>query len=375
MKIFTISPVYNPMQGAGVSKVIKSICENLAGRGHQCTILTINAEGTRNAEEEVNSVKVKRLGSPLSKYLYGFSPALYSYITTDGVALLKNQDIIHVHMYHDLLSVESILLLHSFGKPIVFTPHYLGSGTTTFRNFLHMLYRPAVINMLNYTAKIICCSEYEAAVLRKNHSLMIENIDVIAHGIDIEIINQCVKRASCSQHISLLYVGRLVEHKGLQYILNAMQQLKSVHNMQPSLEIVGQGPYKDQLEKMAHTLGVEDNLVWSGHVPMDQVWRRYKDVDIFLLPSRLENFGIVVIEALASGIPSIVANTSSLTAFTSEPGCFGIDYPPDARELADLIMEIHNNDIRVGPFNPAKIRTWNRVTDEYEKLYFDLYKQ
>ena len=102
-----------------------------------------------------------------------------------------------------------------------------------------------------------------------------------------------------------------------------------------------------------------------------ELYEKFRDADIFLLLSRSENYGIVVAEALALGTPCIVANTTALSEFTKEPGCSGIDYPPDPKELAELIIKIHESDVKVGPFS-NKIRTWDEVAKDYEKVYVEM---
>ncbi|MCE7698020.1 MAG: glycosyltransferase, partial [Methanobacterium paludis] len=79
-------------------------------------------------------------------------------------------------------------------------------------------------------------------------------------------------------------------------------------------------------------------------------------------------YGLVVAEALSQGIPSIVTKRTALEEFTKENGCFGVDCPPDPKEVSDLILRIHKNDVKVGPFS-EKIRTWEKVSEDYENVY------
>jgi glycosyltransferase involved in cell wall biosynthesis len=96
--------------------------------------------------------------------------------------------------------------------------------------------------------------------------------------------------------------------------------------------------------------------------------RLYREADILLLLSISENFGTVVAESLSMGTPTIVTGNTALHEFVNEPGCFEVKYPPDIVELADLILELCEKPVRVGPFS-NKIRTWGDVALEYERLY------
>ena len=96
--------------------------------------------------------------------------------------------------------------------------------------------------------------------------------------------------------------------------------------------------------------------------------REVKHADLFLLLSNSEAYGIVVAEALALGTPCIVADATALHEFITEPGCFGVDYPPDAEKVARLIMEVYESRVQAGPFSD-KIRTWEAVGLAYERMY------
>jgi glycosyltransferase involved in cell wall biosynthesis len=166
---------------------------------------------------------------------------------------------------------------------------------------------------------------------------------------------------------SILYVGRLMKYKGVDHILSAMAILKgqgkSVH-----LRIVGSGPEKDSLVRSAHELGLDGQVDWLDGISEEQLNIEYRKAGVLVLLSALEAYGLVVAEALKSGTPCIVARTSALTEFTSEPGCFGLDYPPDAQELSVLIEKVIAGGIKVGPLSD-KLISWQQVSDRYLDIY------
>ncbi|MFC2016530.1 glycosyltransferase family 4 protein [Chloroflexota bacterium] len=371
MKILTISPTYELGRVSGVFTVIKNICEILVKRGHICKVLAINRENSNDVDDVINGVTVKRIGSPGSKYLYGLSPEMYRYIKNSLSAWIRQDDIdiIHVHMYHNMLSLQSVYQLKNYGKPVIFTPHYHAQGHNRLTSLLLNLYHPVGKQIFKHVHKVVGVSEYEAVLIRNAFSTAEGKIKVIPHGISISDIQPRKKKASASPHINLLFVGRMEEHKGVQHILRAMQRLKNSYRMQPVLDIVGEGRYKEHVVELARDLGLEHDVIWNKFLTDEELQKKYRNTDIFLLPSQFEAYGLVVAEALASGIPSIVCDTSALTEFITEAGCFGIKYPPEPEEFARMIVDIHKSDVQVGPFNPAKIRTWEKAVDEYEQLY------
>jgi glycosyltransferase involved in cell wall biosynthesis len=135
------------------------------------------------------------------------------------------------------------------------------------------------------------------------------------------------------------------------------------------LSIAGYGDYETALRRESSSLGIADRVNWLGIVTGDRLNDLYRKADVFLLLSIGENYGTVVAEALAQGTPAIVTTTgSALIEFTKEPGCFGVSYPPDIREVADIVLRILESGTKVGPFN-SKIRSWEEVVEQYEKLY------
>jgi len=346
-----------------------NLCERLVKKGHQCIVLTINQENSHDIDESINGVEVRRIGSPISKYLYGLSPAIYRFIKNGGKALISKMDIVHIHCYSNLLSLEAVYLTQNMGKPVLFTPHYHPLGHTPFTNFLRKLYKPVGGRIFKRVDKVICVSERESMILQRDFPIDKSGIRVIPHGVGVSQIETRVRKGSSASLISLLYVGRLTEHKGVHHILAAMRKLIDVYQLDPRLEIIGYGPEKRALEHMAHDLGLENRILWNERVSEQDLWQRYEQADIFLLLSWAEAYGLVVAEALAYGTPCIVADTGALSEFVAQPGCFGVEYPPDPENLAALILRIHTSDIQIGPFDINKIRTWDRVVDEYEKLY------
>jgi glycosyltransferase involved in cell wall biosynthesis len=169
----------------------------------------------------------------------------------------------------------------------------------------------------------------------------------------------------------LLYYGWLLELKGVQYILKGLYELQHAFEKRARLKIIGDGTYKGTLSKLARELRLQSSISWCPFLPEEELYREIRAADVFLLLSRSENYGIAVAEALALGVPSIVAKTTALVEFLDEPGCFGIGYPPDPTELAELIISVKDTDPQVGPLS-ERIRTWGQVAGKYEKLYATL---
>jgi Glycosyltransferase len=349
----------------GINKAIREIAKHLSIKGHSVTVLQANSLGLPY-EEIYEGFKIIRVKSKFSDKLYGFHPEFYSFFKKN-VAYLK-PDIVHVHGYHTLFSPEVIFILKvvlKINTPIVFTCHYdpLNRSTLAGKLFGEFYNKLIGARLLKSTTQIVSVSNFEANNI--NRISKCDNIVVIPHGVDFIDIS---KAKSKKNFLKLLYVGYLLDYKGVQYIIDSLHELTHIRKIQNiKLTIVGEGKYKKQLLLHSRKLNVSDYIEWKPFLPSSQVINEMKNADVFLLLSKSEGYGIVVAEALAVGTPTIVTKGTALEEFINEPGCFGVEFPPRPENVAELILNIYNS-VKVGPFS-NKIRTWDKVANDYEKIY------
>ncbi len=110
----------------------------------------------------------------------------------------------------------------------------------------------------------------------------------------------------------MLFIGRVVKLKGVQYIIDVLGNVKDKHP-EAKLLVGGSGEYMDELKKQAKNLGVEDKVIFLGHLGKRQVKEQLVNCDLFLLPSMSEGRPIVLIEAMAMGKPMIASNVGAIS--------------------------------------------------------------
>jgi len=220
---------------------------------------------------------------------------------------------------------------------------------------------------------IILASEFEGENLINNiPKISKQKLTITPHGVDV--IDLSPKNRDNKEERELVFAGYLQKRKGVHYIIQALKELVYTFNVRNiKLTIIGDGPYKNDLKILAKKLKVEDYILWQPFLEHSKLFLKIKNSDIFLLLSENENYGITAVEALALGTPVIVTKRAALKEFLNEPGCFGVSYPPNPREVAKLILKIANSDIKVGPFS-KKIRSWEKVAEDYEKIYLSIHQ-
>jgi len=365
MKILLINYMETTAPG-GINKVVAEIGKNLSNGGHEVIVLQPNPLNL--PEEEVyNNFKIIRIKSKIDNFLYGLNLKIFFYLKKHFKKL--NPDIIHVHGYHSLFPPEVIFYIKKINPKlqIIISPHFDISSHDTFAGrYLWGIYNQLIgKKTMQFSNLVIAASEFEANNIRNILGVSKEKVEVIPHGVNFKDFK---KKKRNVDTMYLLSAGYLLKLKGVQYVIQSLYEIIYTMNTNAKLTIVGNGPYQNKLKKLAIKLEVDEFINWRGFIPRDELLNEFEKNDIFFLLSESENYGIVVAEALTHGMPAIVAKKTALKEFIKEPGCFGVDYPPNPREIAELVLNIVNNDVKVGPFS-NKIKAWDKITEEYEKIY------
>jgi len=347
MKILQVCPKYYPSIG-GVEEHAKNISERLA-KEHEVTVFACDPSRKLPSEEEINGVLVKRFNS--------FSPSDAYHISFEMARELKKSefDIVHGHSYHAL---PLYFARNARAKKFVVTPHYHGHGHTPVRDFFIKLYKPFGKRIFERANKVIAVSKYEKQLLLKDFSLDGDKISVIPNGINLtEFVDL---KAIPKELRTILYVGRLEEYKGVQYIIQTLPLLDNNF----CLEIVGKGPHKAELVKLIDELGLNNRARFYQDLPRRELLNMYARAGVFVLLSQHEAFSIVVAEALAAKTPCVIANTSALSEWIDNKNCFGIDYPVNNGKLAGLITAVAGRKV-----SDVKLWDWDEVAQQTDRLY------
>ena len=347
MKVLQVCPKYYPSIG-GVEEHVRNISERLS-KEHQVTVFTCDPSGKLPKEERINGVLVKRFKS--------FSPSNAYHISFEMAKELKKSefDIVHGHSYHAL---PLYFARNANAKKFVVTPHYHGHGHTPARNFLIRLYKAFGRKIFNRADRIIANSKYEKKLLLRDFGLEWERISVIYPGTNLagfthlDDIQRDVK--------TILYVGRLEEYKGVQYIIQTLPLLDKDFRF----EIVGKGPYKTKLVELINKFKLNNRVKCHQDLPRQELAKMHARAGVFVLLSLHEAFALTVAEALAAKTPCIVASASALSEWIDNKNCFGIDYPIDNEELARLINNVVGKKV-----SAVRLWDWDEVVQRIGNLY------
>jgi glycosyltransferase involved in cell wall biosynthesis len=200
----------------------------------------------------------------------------------------------------------------------------------------------------------------------------------IPNGIDISKFDAVIKTLNVRRAKIVLFVGRLVRPKGIDYIIKAMPAvLKEVP--EAKLVIVGKGEEQKKLASLVRKLALEDSVEFRGYVKFKELAKNYLEASVFVLPSftRLENFGIVLLEAMACRTPVIASDIPGVRENITKEN--GLLFPPrDIDRLAEAIVTIISDDEKVKRMGDAGRKLveekydWNVIAEQVSKLYSGL---
>lgn len=305
MRIAMMTNNYKPFIG-GVSISVERLAENLRRQGHQVTVFAPEYKEQTEKEEGVfryrSFYQRKKDGAVIPN---GFAPEIAEEFKK------HSYDIIHVH-HPMLIGNMAVYLSGHFQIPLILTYH------TRYEEYLHYLgglgpkCKPAVFAYLRYFAAhcdgIIAPTPGIAAYLEENG--VHNRIKVLPTGLAdesfVKVSEDSIQDAQLRRNhepLRFITVSRLAKEKNIPFLFRCLADFKEKYGSDFRLELIGEGPLREPLRKLAIELGLEEQIQFCGKLPNQEVLEKLRASDLFLFASKTETQGIVVLEALASGLP------------------------------------------------------------------------
>ena len=230
--------------------------------------------------------------------------------------------------------------------------------------------------------RILVGSTYTLNLLKNLFKIPDAKIDLFyENGIDKSfLVKDESKSPKNKDKINLLFVGRLVPYKCADIVIEAIGQLEQSIQDTIVLTIVGDGSERTKLENLVEKLGLSEKVKFTGQIPQQETLKYYRQADIFCFPSIREFGGAVVLEAMACGLPCIVANNGGIGEYVTEETGFKIE--PLSREyltqeLTDKVKilvedEQLREDMSAKAVERAREFTWEnkaqKIVDVYQEM-------
>jgi glycogen synthase len=322
MRVLLLSWEYPPLIEGGLARHVRKLAENLAIRDVDVHVLARGLEESP-PEEEVEGVTVHRVREPKRPRDLGEFVAWIEHMNSDmlaaGVEVGDEHDFDVVHGHDWLVAVAGDHLAKRFRCPLVVTIHateygrHQGYVDTHPQSYIHGVERW----MANRAERVVTCSAYMREHVADIYGLEEERIAVIPNGIDpselvpVDDLGALRERFARPGDRLVLLVGRLVYEKGFQLALEALPGLiERLGNVR--FIVAGSGTAEEELRDQARKLGLDEHGSFLGWIGDDVLHSLYRISDLTVVPSIYEPFGLVALEAMASGCPCLVADTGGL---------------------------------------------------------------
>ncbi|MCX6695312.1 MAG: glycosyltransferase [Candidatus Altiarchaeota archaeon] len=338
MKVCVVSKHYHPFAGGLESRVI-SLSEWLVGKGHEVVVLTAKERGTKRSEI-INGVSVRRSTRLLNLFNAPIMPSIFSNL------LNLEYDIIDVNLPDPVNSMFVFFASKLRKKPYVVTYHADIVKDAWYQLPFKLVYGLFLDLVLEDAGSILVTSpnyvELSSVLKRFQKKIVVAPSFVDMKKLSSSVDGSLVKgKFNIFGRKIVLFVGRLVPYKGLDYLIDAFSML--VNEFNAALIIVGEGPLEKRLKGKARKLKLS-NVIFTGTVSDKDLPQYYAACDVFVLPSitRQEAFGLVLVEAMSCGKPVVSTNFSGMPYVVGDAGI--LVKPKDAIALKEALSKILSDD-------------------------------
>jgi glycosyltransferase involved in cell wall biosynthesis len=275
-------------------------------------------------------------GQPLWKHIAHF---------TEGLMIgrwMAQQHLTHLHV-HFATAAASVATLTRQTLPITLsmTIH----GPDEFANVRH----ESLAEKVAVADNIICISHFaRGQAMQHSDPAHWHKMHVVRLGVDPSQYAQVpVRRLDSPWSLRLLCVGRLTPAKGQHLLLQALADLKARNRHDIHLTLVGDGPDAASLKAQTEELGLQKQVVFKGALNQDEVHQQYRECDAFVLPSFAEGIPVVLMEAMACGLPCLSTRVAGIPELIEDGTSGLLVSPSDVAALAARILVLaHHPELR-----------------------------
>ncbi|MDO4988852.1 MAG: glycosyltransferase family 4 protein, partial [Synergistes sp.] len=333
MKIIEILP---ELDIGGVERHVIDLSNELVRRGHE--VIVISAGGKMQSQLRTS---VRHINLPVHK-----KNPFTGWLCAKKIAHIAKTyraDLIHAHSR--VPAWIAMIAAKNAGIPFITTAH---SDFSTKTRWIYKPYRDANVN--------ICVSR---AVLNGMKGCFSDNTKIILNGLDTPNVSWQMPGGTPK----FLYIGRLVEYKGIQDALHAMPK-----ELSWTFDIVGEGNYRKKLEELVKELGFYNRVTFHGY--SDKTDEFMVNASCFIFPSHDESFGLALARAAQIGLPFIATNIDAFSELCGSQK--GLIDPGDITGLNKAIAKFIKTKNTEVVMPKENIPTLDKMTDEVIKVYEDV---
>ena len=388
MKIAYITQSYPPMI-SGAAVVVKRLAHGMVARGHDVLVIAASDKGNAYTTKE-DSLKVLRLASLPNPRRANQSFVLWSRKNITEEIKRYCPDILHIHDIFSL-GIFGLKTAQSLNIPTVSTVHQLPWFITAYLPELPGLHKTVEYSLWKYSLWLNKQCHTMVVPTQTIAETVEEKVGIrpksITNGVELqrfttrEIPSSRLKRLFEKYKLDpnlpiILHVGRLDTDKNVETVIRAAAVVIQKNNIQ--LLVIGDGEHRHMLIELADELGISDRSHFPGFVsPSEDLPELYRLSAVFTTASEIETQGLVLLEALASGLPVVAVNATCIPELVINGRNGYLVSPGDINGMAKALTDIISNPIlakRMGIAGRSIVQQHSITSsfDQHEAMYREL---
>lgn len=367
---------FYPLVG-GAEVAAYNLAKNLIKKGYKIKVTTSNLQ--RYAEYQlIDDIEIIRI--PCRKRnLAAFTQYEMAHFFINSLSPLYQlvrkfkPDVIHAHF-----TVPAGLLAYLIKRltkvPYIVTFH--GSDVPRYNikkySITYALLTPIIKSIWRNANYLISVSEnlkqYVTSIMP---SLLVQ---VINNGVDLDEFHPRMMKHNNSDPIKIIMVGRLIELKGFQYVIQSIPDVIRKSPKRVIVDVIGEGEKKEELINLTNRLGISQNVNFLGFLDRKELAKKYREASIFVIPSLNEAFPVALLEAMASGLPIIGSKVGGIKEIVKEGVNGFLTESKNIHRFSDCLMKLINDDELRYEFGQKSVELskswdWKLITMQYEDIY------
>lgn len=385
MNIAFVTLEYPPFIIGGAGIYIEAITRELIKLGHKVTIFTPNViESNSKTIKNLDIVRInvnKNIPFKAFQFWLELPKVLKDKHKTKKFDLIHFNGLSYWFFKRKLINIPQVITIHHTIKNAIISNKLSILSRIIDLSGENSIFIPLIEKRaIKSVDKIIADSKFTKKQIIKFYGLKPSEINVIRLGTEKKYKNYNINIRKFKHENKLpdkkmiLFVGRINDtRKGLDVLINSFQ--KVLDRTDAILVIIGEGD-KSKFEEISKKLNIIENIFFMGYVDNNTLNKFYQSCDVYVTPSRLEGFGLTILEAISNGAPIIASNVSAIPEIIEDGKNGLLVTVDDPNQLAKAIHCILNNkELRDKIKLNNKIYelpNWYETTKEIQSLYYSL---
>ncbi|AIE60737.1 glycosyltransferase [Bacillus methanolicus] len=384
LKILMLTWEFPPNIVGGLARHVHGLSESLAKLGYEIHVITAQSEDLPSFEKR-DGVFIHRV-APLNEkdddflaWVAGLNLAMAN--RARELAAVHDFQVIHAHDW--LVGSAAISLKSLLNIPLITTMHATEHGRNNgiYTDMQHFIHKKEEI-LLQASDKAIVCSEYMKDELKYVFNTSEEKIAIIPNGVfkhvgQLDLHGLLDGLPVFPERKMIFSIGRMVREKGFDTLIEAATKMKAKSD-ELYFVIAGKGPLLEEYRQKVKDYGLENFVYFIGFIQDEQRDALLTQCEAAVFPSLYEPFGIVALEAMSFGKPTIVSETGGLKGII-QPYKTGLFMDPgnslSLLQQLHLILEDRQRALEIGENGRKVVESlfsWTRIAEETKRTFEDV---